>query len=136
MKREVWAFHLHTRAEPLRGVAPIADRGAETPRATAAKTLQVHISRLRKALAAPARSDPAGVIATHAHGYRLEVDPDRLDAHRFERLVAQGREELAAGRPGWAAAVLEEGLSLWRGPPLADVAHERFAQGEVARLDE
>ena len=32
--------------------------------------------------------------------------------------------------------VLEESLSLWRGPPLADLAYERFAQREIARLDD
>jgi DNA-binding SARP family transcriptional activator len=108
----------------------------ERPPASSAKTVQVHISRLRKALAGREGNDRAGPIATREHGYRLELDPERLDAHRFERLVAQGRGELAAGRPACAAAALDQALSLWRGPPLADVAYEPFAQGEVARLDE
>src|SRR6185295_2179755 len=56
----------------------------EHPPATATKTVQVHISRLRKALA----SDGEPVVVTRAHGYELTLDPDRLDAHCFERLVA------------------------------------------------
>jgi DNA-binding SARP family transcriptional activator len=103
--------------------------GEEAP-AGAAKTVQVHVSRLRKALADP------GLIATTPAGYELRVDPDRVDAHRFERLLAEGRSELAAGRPREAAAVLGSALSEWRGDPLADLAYEPFAQAEIARLDE
>ena len=32
--------------------------------------------------------------------------------------------------------MLERALSLWRGPALADLAYEPFAQHEIARLDE
>jgi DNA-binding SARP family transcriptional activator len=102
--------------------------------ATAAKTVQVHISRLRKTLAAGARD--AGEIVTRERGYELRLDPDHLDAHRFERLVDEGRSELAAGRPERAASTLAEALALWRGDPLAELAYEPFAQREVARLDD
>jgi DNA-binding SARP family transcriptional activator len=104
--------------------------------ATAAKTVQVYISRLRKALAGAEDNGSEGVVATREHGYELKLDPERLDAQRFERLVAEGRSELAAGRPEPAAAALEASLSLWRGPALADLAYEPFAQREIARLDD
>ena len=104
--------------------------------ATAAKTVQVYISRLRKALAGAQDDGPEGVVATREHGYELELDPERLDAQRFERLVGEGRSELAASRPERAAAALEAALSLWRGPALADLAYEPFAQREIARLDD
>jgi DNA-binding SARP family transcriptional activator len=104
----------------------------ERPPATAAKTVQVQVSRLRKAL----RAGGGGLVVTREHGYELELDPERLDAHRFERLVGEGRSELAAGRPERAATALEAALSLWRGPPLADLAYEPFAQREIARLDD
>jgi DNA-binding SARP family transcriptional activator/class 3 adenylate cyclase len=97
--------------------------------ATAAKTVQVHVSRLRKALAGG-----GDLIVTRERGYRLELDPDWCDAHRFERLLAQARDELGAERPEDAAASLERALALWRGEPLADLAYEPFAQREVARL--
>ena len=35
-----------------------------------------------------------------------------------------------------AAARLRDALGLWRGPPLADLAYESFAQAEIARLEE
>lgn len=108
----------------------------ERPPASAAKSVQVHVSRLRKALAGEEDSALADVLVTREHGYRLELDPERLDAHRFARLVGEGRGALASGHPERAAAALERALSLWRGPPLADLAYEPFAQRESARLDD
>ena len=71
----------------------------ERPPAAPGKTLQMHISRLRKALGGEDGAGAAGSIATRERGYRLEIDPEQLDSHRFEALVAQGRAELAADRP-------------------------------------
>src|SRR4051794_29096124 len=53
------------------------------PPATAAKTLQVHISRLRRALG-------EGAIATGRGGYVLQVAPEQIDALRFQALVTEG----------------------------------------------
>jgi DNA-binding SARP family transcriptional activator/tetratricopeptide (TPR) repeat protein len=128
-------FLLHAN-ETLSTDRLIDELWGERPPATAAKTVQVYISRLRKALAGGEGNDPAGAVATREHGYELRLDPERLDAHRFERLVARGRSEVAAGRPERAAAALDGALSLWRGPPLADLAYEPFAQREIARLDD
>ena len=123
--------------ETLSTARLIDELWGEAPPATAAKTVQVHVSRLRKALAAGGDGNgSAGLVLTREHGYELRLDPERLDAARFERLLAEGRSELAAGRPERAASTLERGLALWRGPPLADLAYERFAQPEIARLDE
>jgi len=104
--------------------------------ANAAKTVQMQISRLRKALAGEAGDGSAGVVVTRERGYELRLDPDRVDAHRFERLVSEGRSELAGDHPGRAASVLERALSLWRGAPLAELAYEPFARREIARLDD
>ena len=117
--------------ETLSAERLIDELWGERPPATAAKTLQAHVSRLRKALGA---SD--GAVVTRAHGYELELEPGCLDAHRFERLVGEGGAALGAGRPERALALLEDALALWRGPPLADLAYEPFAQREIARLDE
>jgi DNA-binding SARP family transcriptional activator len=108
----------------------------ERPAANAAKTVQVQISRLRRALASEAGDPSAGVVVTRGRGYELTLDPDRLDSQRFERLMAEGRSELAANRPERAVAALEGALSLWRGAPLAEFAYESFAQREIARLDD
>ena len=109
----------------------------EHPPATAGKTLQMHVSRLRRALGSGAGngSRGEGPVRTRQHGYELRLDPECVDSHRFERLVAEGRRELSAGRPERAAWALESALLLWRGAPLADVAYESFAQQEIGRLE-
>jgi DNA-binding SARP family transcriptional activator len=96
---------------------------------TAPKALQVYVSKLRKALG-PDR------IVTSPAGYRLDVEPGELDLDRFERLRGGGVGALAAGDPRKAAELIEAALALWRGPPLADLAFEPFAQSEAARLEE
>src|SRR3954451_14705637 len=55
----------------------------EAPRG-AIKTVQVHVSRLRKALG------DAEIVATTPAGYRLRVRPGELDAERFELLLEDG----------------------------------------------
>ena len=101
----------------------------EQPRKTARNALQVQVHALRKRLG-PER------IATEEPGYRLLVEPGELDLERFEQLVGQGRSELASGDADQAASIFREALGLWRGPPLADVAYEAFAQSDIARLGE
>ena len=95
---------------------------------TAAATLQVYVSHLRKALGPEA-------IRTRSPGYVLAVAPDQVDAGRFEELVARGRA-LLGDDPGAARALLAEALALWRGPALADFTSEDFARAEAARLEE
>jgi DNA-binding SARP family transcriptional activator len=107
--------------------------GADAER-DASKALQVAISRLRRALRGGGRDDD--VLLTRSPGYELRVAPGALDLERFERLSADGRAALEAGDAGTATARLRESLALWRGPPLADVAYESFAQAEIQRLEE
>jgi DNA-binding SARP family transcriptional activator len=133
-QRALLALLLLHANETLSADRLIDELWGERPPATAAKTLQVHVSRLRKTLAGADGNGSAGLVVTRGHGYELELDPDHLDAHRFERLVLEGRRELAAGRAARAASALEHALSLWRGPALADLAYEPFAQPEIARL--
>ena len=100
----------------------------ETPD-TAAHAVQVYVSQLRKTLGAE-------VIPRRAPGYALELEPARVDLHRFVTLASDGREMLAAGDAAASATVLREALALWRGPALADFLYEPFAQTEIARLEE
>jgi predicted ATPase/DNA-binding SARP family transcriptional activator len=87
----------------------------DDPPRTAHKALQVHVSRLRKLLGNER-------LQTKAPGYVLRVADEELDVERFRRLLADGRPR--------------DALALWRGPPLADHSYTRFAQAEVARLEE
>jgi DNA-binding SARP family transcriptional activator len=99
--------------------------GAKPPRA-AANALQYHVSRLRRAL------PDDELILTREPGYSIKVEPGQLDLLRFERLVADARDT----SPEDAARILREALGLWRGPALADLEREPFAQPEIRRLEE
>jgi predicted ATPase/DNA-binding SARP family transcriptional activator len=98
----------------------------EEPPASAAKTLQVYISRLRKLL-----DGPDAEIVTRGRTYELRVPADCVDALRFEHLVMDAAAE--GGAPEGAA---REALALWRGPALHDLADEPFAAAEIRRLEE
>jgi DNA-binding SARP family transcriptional activator len=97
----------------------------ETPPRTAAKSIQVYVSRLRKEFG-------DGRLVTEAPGYVLRADRLELDLGRFEQLVAEARRD----EPEPAAHKLRRALALWRGPALADLAYEPFVQAEIARLEE
>jgi DNA-binding SARP family transcriptional activator len=96
-----------------------------SPPLTAAKTIQVYVSRLRKKLG-------GGRLSTRPPGYILHVEAGELDVSRFEQLAAEARRS----PPDRAADKLREALALWHGPALADLAYEPFAQVEIARLEE
>ena len=67
---------------------------------TAAKTLQSHVKRLRRALEPGRARGAAGeVLVTRQPGYLLRVAPGALDATRFEELTAKARRALSDGRP-------------------------------------
>jgi DNA-binding SARP family transcriptional activator len=109
----------------------------EQPPATATKLVHVYVSRLRKALEPDRGHGEEGLIlVTRSPGYLLAVEVDQLDLGEFERLRDEAREAVAAGDPEEAARKLREALALWRGPPLADLGYESFAQAELARLEE
>jgi DNA-binding SARP family transcriptional activator/tetratricopeptide (TPR) repeat protein len=101
----------------------------------AAKRLQMGVSRLRRALA-PLNGADGPRLRTVTGGYLLSVAPGELDAEVFAARVREGRRSLEADDPNDASGKLREALGLWRGPPLAEVAFEGFAQAEIRRLEE
>ena len=118
----------------IAGAAPVpADRIADavwdgTPPATGLKSVQVYVNRIRRRLG-------ADLITTDPRGYSLADAAVRsIDAMRFERLLHDARREGCT----WSerSDLLEEALSLWRGPAFADVADREWARAEAARLDE
>jgi predicted ATPase/DNA-binding SARP family transcriptional activator len=128
--RAVLAVLLLRANEPVSaGRLAVALWGEDAP-GSAARTVQVYVSRLRGALAED------GLLTSSRAGYRLRVRPGELDLERFERLVQEGRRALAQARAEQAGRVLREALALWRGPPLADLASAPFAPAEIARLEE
>lgn len=99
------------------------------PPDTAANTVQVYVSRLRRALGPEAvRGDPIG--------YALQVGPDDLDVDAFERLTSRGKRAVAAGRFAEADDVLRRALHLWRGEPLVDGCELPAVRAAAVRLIE
>jgi len=107
----------------------IEDLWSGSPPSSAPNALQVYVSQLRKLVGRE-------TLLTRPPGYVLRAESDHVDAVRFERLIEQARKQLADGSPEPALAALQEALSLWRGTPLSEFVYERFAQGEISRLEE
>lgn len=99
----------------------------DDPPETAANTIQVYVSQLRRAL-------PTLVVDTEGGGYVLRADPETIDAQRFERLVEAA---LAPGlSPDAVHRLLDEALVLWRGVPLGDLPADSPARADAARFTE
>ena len=128
-QRAVLAVLVLHRGEVVSTDRLVDELWGERAPAAAAKTVQVYVSHLRKALGADA-------IVTQGRGYRLAAAAGQVDAARFEALAGEGRRALAAGDAARAKEQLCSALGLWRGEPLADFAYEPFAQSEIERLRE
>ena len=106
--------------------------------ADAVNALQVQVSYLRRTIGLGSGAGrPA--LRTVGAGYLLDVEPDSLDAHRFEFLIREAAARLAAPRPVDANVALEElraALGLWRGEPLQDLRAAPSAVAETVRLQE
>ncbi|MGY1823295.1 BTAD domain-containing putative transcriptional regulator [Geodermatophilus sp. SYSU D00079] len=106
--------------------------GEPPPKALA--SLQVHVSRLRRALdPADGRRTGATVLVSAAPGYRLRLPREAVDAWEFEDLVARAHatDDVLVRRD-----LLERALACWSGPAYAGSADAAWAAPEVARLEE
>jgi len=75
--------------------------------------LRSTISRLRKRLREAGGSED--LIVTRAPGYVLNTAADVTDVFCFERLVTDGRHQLARGRPRECIRLLRQAEEMWRG---------------------
>lgn len=93
----------------------LVDLAWQEPPRTARHAVRVCASGLRTAFAG------IGTIAVTGgpSGYTLEADPDRVDVHRFRRLLARAE---SAPEDTDRIRLLDEALALWYGPPLVDCA--------------
>lgn len=89
----------------------------ENPPEGAGEALQSQVSRLRRRLRDGGAPD--GLVEFTPAGYRLAVDPQDVDVHRFERLTAQARE---TADPAAKLALFGDALALWRGPAFDGLA--------------
>ncbi|WP_256804883.1 BTAD domain-containing putative transcriptional regulator [Frankia sp. ACN10a] len=105
----------------------------DSPPEGALRTLRTHVSELRRVMA---DDRPPRVLLRRGAGYLLDVRAEQIDVERVRRLLAQGRRAVDDGDPVSAIAPLQEAQSLWRGPPLVDVADHPFAHGYAEALTE
>ncbi len=118
---------------PATGAALGADVWGESSADGNSQNLVVTVSRLRQRLTAALGPEARDLVETVPGGYRLDVDPDQVDAIRFADLVAEGRRLV----PDGAAAArdrVSEALDLWRGDPLLDIAGSPTGLAEASRL--
>jgi DNA-binding SARP family transcriptional activator len=110
---------LLTRANEVVSTDRLIDElwGARPPK-KALNTIQYYVWKLRKTLGADR-------IVTRPPGYLIRLESEEFDLTRFERLLERDDAE-----------ALHQALGLWRGPALADLTLEHFAQAEAARLEE
>ena len=101
----------------------------DAPPADEANALQTLVSRARRALGDP------GVIGSSSAGYRLAVEPDAVDAARFEAAVQAAAAASRAGDSDAASDLIDRALGLWRGTALADADDGPLA-AEAARLEQ
>ena len=88
-------------------------------KATQLRGLQSYVSHLRSIL-------DSRTIELVGGGYRLNLDPERIDEVEFKRLVSQGLEASRAGRFRQARVGLEAALALYRGEPYDDLGNGDF----------
>lgn len=105
----------------------ITDVWGDEPPDKARNILQTYASNLRKTLG----SDR---MQGRPPGYLISLDPSELDAARFEGLLRSAKRALAVD-PTVAVASIDDALSLWRGPALADLADQHALLAQAARLD-
>ena len=94
--------------------------------------LQARVSQLRRVLD-DAEPGTRELVASQPPGYRLNVPAAAVDAGRFADSLERARAE---ADPRARATLLDDALTLWRGPAYADVADALFARPSAIRLDE
>ncbi len=99
---------------------------------TTLATLQVHVSKLRSALASRVGKQP---IDTTDPGYLIRATDYTLDLLAFEQAIGTGRRLDADGLPDAAAREYRHALDLWRGRPLSDLADIAHIDRAADRLE-
>ncbi len=107
----------------------IDDLWGESPPTNAVGSLQTLVYRLRKALG------PAGSAVSRAdNGYRLDTPAERVDAAKFDGLVARARAGPMTAQSNHRA-LLTEALGLWRGPAFEGLDSVPFVAARRAGLE-
>ncbi|MCX4554452.1 AfsR/SARP family transcriptional regulator (plasmid) [Streptomyces sp. NBC_01387] len=113
--------------------------GSEPPQ-SALTTLQTYILQLRRRLGTAMGPDAPGgakeILATRHGGYLMQISPESVDVHEYDRMVTEGRGAFEAGDDALSAERFRTALDLWRGPALVDVRVGPILEIEVMRFEE
>ena len=104
------------------------------PPASAHKSLQSHLSRLRRTLAS-IEGGQDDALLTAVNGYRANLAACELDAADFERLVAQAQGMIRTD-PHEAVQLLDQALGLWHGVAFGELADHAHVRAEARRLEQ
>jgi DNA-binding SARP family transcriptional activator len=84
------------------------------PPTTANRQLHNAIAAIRRSFASAKH-----LIVKDGPGYRIQVDPQNIDAHQFTRMITRAGAAAADGSAATAIQLFEAGLALWEGPALS-----------------
>jgi DNA-binding SARP family transcriptional activator len=112
----------------------------DNPPVSGLTTLQTYILNLRKLFATATQRTSSEIssdfLVTKAGGYLLRAGSATIDVHRYNALVAQGRQALSGGDDERAVLLLSEALGQWRGPALVDVPVGRLLESKRRQFEE
>jgi DNA-binding SARP family transcriptional activator len=137
-QRSVLAYLLLHANQPVSKDRLLASVWGVAPNAGTRNSLHSTVSRLRQVLQVSGSATLANErIVSKSGTYQLRIDPDELDALRFEMLAESASEALDDPSADLASAStdIRTALSLWRGEVLADLNRETLDQGAVAQLE-
>src|SRR4051812_5299654 len=108
----------------------------DVPPGAATSSLQAYVSNLRRVLEPHRdRAQRSRVLVTEPPGYVLRVEPESIDAVRFESIAREARQLFDAQGGRDALTRADAALALWRGPAYAEFADQEFARAEAVRLE-
>src|SRR5919108_6235987 len=89
-QRTLLALLVVHRGEAVPVATIIDELWPEAPPPTAQQSVQMHVSRLRRALVDAGDGD---ALRTTSAGYHLDVDADAVDAERFDRVLTKAQRD-------------------------------------------
>jgi DNA-binding SARP family transcriptional activator/tetratricopeptide (TPR) repeat protein len=120
-ERHVLAILLLNPGQPV-SIETMIDRvWDDAPPRKARAGVHSYIARLRMRLHRQLGVNDVRVVSRPGT-YALEVDPERVDLHRFRRLNDQARAIADSGHEEDALRLLAEAEELWRGEPLSGLS--------------
>lgn len=130
LRRVLLAVLLASRGKVVPAATLATSMWPSHPPAAVAKSLQIHIHRLRRALG------DAGAVQYRPPGYALAAAPEQVDIYRFDELARRGHAALAAGDELAAIDLLRQAVALCRGPAFQGLDEVPVLAAEADRLEE